>query len=131
MSDGGDHTCGFVSHDERGDTATGATVEAVDIRAAYAAGADADEDIIGTAGGFWEVDNFEFLDFCEQKSLHDSLALSRRIYRVELVVCPWGGCREGSFLSGMVCKFLGRCCSLWSVPEVVFSKIIGWRCGEL
>jgi hypothetical protein len=63
LADGGDDACGFVSHNEGGDTASGATIEAVDIGAADTAGADANEDIIGATGGFWEVDDFEFLDF--------------------------------------------------------------------
>ncbi len=45
-----DDAGGFVAHDERGDAAAGAAVEAVDVAAADAAGGDFDEDFVG--GGF-------------------------------------------------------------------------------
>ena len=61
----GDFAGGLVAHDERGIAAAGGAVEAVDVAAADAAGADADQDVVGTDLGHGHVDHFEFYVFSQ------------------------------------------------------------------
>jgi len=55
VADGGDGSGGFVAHDDGGDAAAGEAVHAVDVAAADAAGAEVDEDLVGSGSGVWEV----------------------------------------------------------------------------
>ena len=70
-SDGLNNPCGFMAHDQGWDTATGAAVESVDIATADPASLDFYQQIHGSTGRFWHVYDLEFLDFSQQKSLHN------------------------------------------------------------
>ena len=69
-AESGDAAGGFVAHDEWGDAAAGAAVEAVDVAAADAAGGDFDEDFVGGGRGLWSVGDFEVVVLGEKEGFH-------------------------------------------------------------
>jgi hypothetical protein len=69
-AESGDAAGGFVTHDERGDAAAGAAVEAVDVAAADAAGGDFDEDFVGGGLRLWSVGDFEVVVLGEKEGFH-------------------------------------------------------------
>jgi hypothetical protein len=75
---------GFVPHHEWRIAAAGGTVVTVDVAAADAAGADADQDIVGADIGLGHIDEFELEVFGEQECVHVVVILSDRV-----------GCGEG------------------------------------
>ena len=60
-AESGNEPGGFVSHDEWGDSAASATVEAVDVAAADAASGGLNEDFVGGGRWFGSVGDFEVI----------------------------------------------------------------------
>jgi hypothetical protein len=66
-----DDPCGFVSHDQRWDTSSGATVKAVNIASTDSACFDLNEQVCWATGRHWHFDDLEFFYFGQQQSLHN------------------------------------------------------------
>lgn len=63
-----DDSGGFVPHHQRGDSATGAAVEPVDIATADTAGSHRDEQVLGADGRLWQIGNLQLFWLGQQES---------------------------------------------------------------
>src|ERR1044071_1816085 len=67
-----------MSHHQGRNAPPGGSVEAVHVAAADAAGADADQDVVGADFGPGHLDHFEMLIFFQQKRIHPAHGTTTR-----------------------------------------------------